>query len=28
VLHMGYFSICEDTEHNAFALWEMNERAA
>ena len=21
---MGYFSICEDTEGNTFALWEMN----
>jgi predicted enzyme related to lactoylglutathione lyase len=28
VPHMGYFVICEDTEHNAFALWEMNQRAA
>ena len=27
VPHMGYFSICEDTEHNTFALWEPNERA-
>jgi predicted enzyme related to lactoylglutathione lyase len=27
VPHMGYFAICEDTEHNAFALWEMNRRA-
>jgi uncharacterized protein len=25
---MGYFAICEDTEHNTFALWEMNQRAA
>ena len=24
---MGYFAICEDTEGNSFALWEMNERA-
>lgn len=24
---MGYFAICLDTEHNTFALWEMNERA-
>jgi predicted enzyme related to lactoylglutathione lyase len=24
---MGYFAICEDTEGNTFALWEMNERA-
>ena len=28
VPHMGYFAICEDTEHNTFALWEMNQRAA
>ncbi len=28
VPHMGYFAICEDTEHNIFGLWEMNERAA
>ena len=28
VPHMGYFAICEDTEHNVFAVWEMNERAA
>ncbi len=28
VPHMGYFAIYEDTEHNTFALWEMNERAA
>lgn len=27
VPHMGYFAICEDTEHNTFALWEPNERA-
>jgi len=24
---MGYFAICEDTEHNTFALWESNEHA-
>lgn len=24
---MGYFVICEDTEGNTFALWEMNPRA-
>ena len=24
---MGYFAICQDTEGNTFALWEMNERA-
>ena len=28
VPHMGYFAVCEDTEHNTFALWEPNERAA
>ena len=28
VPHMGYFAICEDTEHNTFALWEMTQRAA
>lgn len=25
---MGYLAICEDTEHNTFALWEPNERAS
>ena len=25
---MGYFAICTDTEHNVFAVWEMNEQAA
>jgi uncharacterized protein len=24
VPQMGYFAICQDTEHNTFALWEMN----
>ena len=24
---MGYFAICQDTENNAFALWEMNPKA-
>jgi predicted enzyme related to lactoylglutathione lyase len=24
---MGYFALCEDTEGNPFALWEMNPRA-
>ncbi len=24
---MGYFAICQDTENNTFALWEMNPRA-
>ena len=28
VPHMGYFAICEDTDHNTFAVWEMNECAA
>jgi predicted enzyme related to lactoylglutathione lyase len=28
VPHMGYFAVCKDTEHNTFALWEMNEQAA
>ncbi|MGH2395448.1 MAG: VOC family protein [bacterium] len=27
VPQMGYFVICQDTENNTFALWEMNERA-
>lgn len=27
VPQMGYFAICEDTEGNTFALWEMNNRA-
>ena len=27
VPRMGYFAICQDTEGNTFALWEMNERA-
>jgi len=24
---MGYFAICQDTEKNTFALWEMNPQA-
>jgi predicted enzyme related to lactoylglutathione lyase len=24
---MGYFAICEDTEGNTFAMWEMNKKA-
>lgn len=24
---MGYFAICQDTENNTFALWEMNQKA-
>ena len=27
VPQMGYFAVCEDTEGNTFALWEMNDRA-
>jgi len=27
VPQMGYFAICQDTEHNTFALWEMNAAA-
>ena len=27
VAQMGYFAICQDPEHNTFALWERNERA-
>ncbi len=27
VPQMGYFAICQDTENNTFALWEMNESA-
>jgi len=27
VPQMGYFVVCQDTENNTFALWEMNERA-
>jgi hypothetical protein len=27
VPQMGYFVICQDTENNTFALWEMNENA-
>ena len=27
VPHMGYFAICQDTEGNMFALWEMNPKA-
>ena len=27
VPQMGYFVICQDTEGNEFALWEMNTRA-
>jgi hypothetical protein len=24
---MGYFAICQDTENNTFAIWEMNKDA-
>ena len=24
---MGYFAICNDTENNTFAIWEMNPKA-
>lgn len=24
---MGYLAICQDTENNTFALWEMNDKA-
>lgn len=24
---MGYFAVCQDTEHNTFALWERSENA-
>lgn len=27
VLQMGYFVLCQDTEGNEFALWEMNAQA-
>jgi len=27
VSQMGYFAICQDTENNTFALWEMNKEA-
>lgn len=27
VPQMGYFVVCQDTENNTFALWEMNQRA-
>ena len=27
VPQMGYFVICQDTENNVFALWEMNKSA-
>ena len=27
VPEMGYFAICQDTENNTFAVWEMNDKA-
>jgi uncharacterized protein len=27
VPQMGYFAICQDTENNAFGLWEMDRNA-
>src|SRR5262245_28757251 len=27
VPNMGYFAMCQDTENNMFALWEMSESA-
>jgi predicted enzyme related to lactoylglutathione lyase len=24
---MGYFALCQDTENNTFAIWEMNPKA-
>ena len=27
VPQMGYFAICQDTEKNTFALWEINRKA-
>ena len=27
VPQMGYFAICQDTENNTFAIWEMNPKA-
>jgi predicted enzyme related to lactoylglutathione lyase len=27
VPNMGYFAVCQDTENNAFAIWEMNKNA-
>ena len=27
VPEMGYFIVCQDTEHNTFALWEINRAA-
>jgi hypothetical protein len=27
VMEMGYFAVCQDTENNVFALWEMKDKA-
>jgi predicted enzyme related to lactoylglutathione lyase len=27
VPQMGYFAVCQDTENNTFALWEINRQA-
>jgi uncharacterized protein len=27
VMQMGYFAVCQDTEGNTFALWEINKKA-
>jgi predicted enzyme related to lactoylglutathione lyase len=27
VPQMGFFAVCQDTEKNTFALWEMNPKA-
>ena len=27
VPQMGYFAVCQDTENNTFAIWEMNPKA-
>ena len=27
VPQMGFFAVCQDTEHNAFGLWETNPQA-
>ncbi|MEW6306619.1 MAG: VOC family protein [Verrucomicrobiota bacterium] len=27
VPQMGYFAVCQDTENNAFGLWELNAKA-
>ena len=27
VPQMGYFTVCQDTENNTFAIWEKSESA-